>query len=988
MTAATTLEPQTGPASARLEQELTRTIKAQGLVIWLDADGNYKRFAASLRERAEAGAFPFPVVRFDGSFLELMLKLEGFGNGLFPEKALIHMPGFNEQSIAETPLYELFRAGKRYRKALDTLVEEACVGVVRPEEGRRLRETKPTLEEADRWLERAQSGQKDSFLMGLEQQSPEALLVDLLSSSSRLSEELKEPRHVEQLLSYLGRALGLPADWSAFVGAKEGEGPARPSDVRFAFLSWLMAVEFVTDLSEPPVMGALRAVEQLDKSHRQLCRKLVAQARDQFADVYRLLATQFEDLLVQERQGHQPEALGSIDTFRFEEAAIRGAALSAIQLSNWATAAHYASERRPDACFWVKHDVSREHTWELIRLAADFGGALEAAEKGLAGCASLEEATNRYQGALHRVDHCHRHFEQRFFRLHSVELEDEAALREARDAVRREYRKWADGLARGFAKLCSDFGPLPSADLRQRAVYEQFVHPLIERGQRVAFFMVDALRYEMAEELKVFFEGNKYKVSLKARLAELPTVTAVGMNALAPVSAGGRLRPVLKGREFLGFRSGDQFTVSAPGDRVRAMESRSVGGSAVNLDLAQVADASDSELRRLLSPKKAPPLIVVRSLELDDAGEKGFHLGTFEQTLVQIYRAVQRLQQAGIAHFVLAADHGFLLQDPTAQMVEYGDAPKRRHVLSSQRSGMADALEVPLSALDYDVDSEEFLVLRRDTAVWKVKEKMAPFVHGGNSLQERVIPVLCLEKESKVGASTASYEVVATALSPEGGRERLELRVRLQRKSSGLLSFAGPRRISLALRVVGRDGAALSALPQLIDVTPPGKLETGSVWVPPNADAVTVAFAIEGEVDEKVRVEVYHPDAVESVTPKIVEGWFNMRRNRWLGKPSEAPPPTSRSAPTQSEAGMAEQADAAARGDWSSGIDDDGFRAVFELIERQESVNEEELQRVLTIPRRVREFARKFDELSRLVPFEVQVTTTGGMKCYVKKERK
>ena len=85
---------------------------------------------------------------------------------------------------------------------------------------------------------------------------------------------------------------------------------------------------------------------------------------------------------------------------------------------------------------------------------------------------------------------------------------------------------------------------------------------------------------------------------------------------------------------------------------------------------------------------------------------------------------------------------------------------------------------------------------------------------------------------------------------------------------------------------------------------------------------------------------------------------------------------------------MAEQAAAARRADWSGGIEDDGFRRVFETIERQESVNEEELQRILQNPRRVRAFARSFDQLSRLVPFEVQVATLGGMKSYVKKDKK
>lgn len=991
------------PASALLELELKREIKEKGLVVWLDADSNYSAFAAKLAERSRSGEFPFPVFRFDGSFLELMLSLEKYENGLLPDKLLIHMPGFNEQSVAETPLYELFRAGKRYRKALDTLIEEACVGLVRPEDGKAFREKKPSLEQADEWLSQVHVSAQDRFLIGLSARSLEAVIADLLTKGSPLQRDLTEPGHAAQFVDHLTKALGMPLGWPGFVEAEDKETKlVRAIDMPLVALSWLMAVEFVSDLATAPVMPELAVVRQREKTTIERCRKLIAGVRAQFPNEYRTLSGQFEDMLIQERQGHQAEVLGSIDTFRFEESAIRGAALSALQMGSWEAAAGYAQEREPEACFWVRHDKNRERTWELILLGAEVGRALQSAQNRLKGCSSLEEATNRYRDSLYRVDQAQRQFEQRFHKVHGTELEDDAALRDARETIRREYRKWADALAFEFAQLCEDFGPLPSLDLRQRQVYEQFVHPIIEGGNRVAFFMVDAMRFEMAEELKLFFESKKYLVSLNARLAELPTVTEVGMNALAPVSQNGRLKPVVSQRSFEGFRSGNQFTVKAPADRVKAMETRSVGGPGINVELSQITDSSDAELKRLLRTKNESPLIVVRSLELDSAGEKGHHLGTFEHTLGQIREAVQRMQQLGIANFVLAADHGFLLQDPTAQLIEYKDGPKRRHVLSSGPSGMMDALEIPLSALDYDVDSDAYLVFRRDTAIWKVQEKIAPFVHGGNTLQERVIPVLTLEKRSRAGASTAQYEVVATALPAEGGRERLELKVRLQKQTSGVLSFAGPKRISVALRVLDRDGLPLSAIPQVVEVRPPGEFESGSILVPPGSDAATVVFTIEGETDERVRVEVYHPDGTEKVTPKTVEGFFEMRRNRKLGPVKDSAPPSSRAAPssrrtssvlpsqglTQSESGMAEQQSAAALAGWADGILDEEFRRVFELIESQESINEHELHLVLKSARRVRAFARNFDALRAWVPFEVQIATVGGMKSYVKGDKR
>ena len=46
----------------------------------------------------------------------------------------------------------------------------------------------------------------------------------------------------------------------------------------------------------------------------------------------------------------------------------------------------------------------------------------------------------------------------------------------------------------------------------------------------------------------------------------------------------------------------------------------------------------------------------------------------------------------------------------------------------------------------------------------------------------------------------------------------------------------------------------------------------GRFSLPPNGESAVVEFELEGETDERLRVEVYHPDAVEDVAAKVVEG--------------------------------------------------------------------------------------------------------------------
>lgn len=57
-----------------------------------------------------------------------MLALEAYGNGLHPEHVLVHLPGLNQETAKETPLFEPHKAGAVFGKSLGTLVREAARG--------------------------------------------------------------------------------------------------------------------------------------------------------------------------------------------------------------------------------------------------------------------------------------------------------------------------------------------------------------------------------------------------------------------------------------------------------------------------------------------------------------------------------------------------------------------------------------------------------------------------------------------------------------------------------------------------------------------------------------------------------------------------------------------------------------------------------------------------------------------------------------------
>lgn len=957
-------------ASETLVQEVKHKVRENGLVVWLDAEGTYGGLADALA--AGSFGFTYPVVSYRGSYLELMLALRNYGNGVRPEHLLVHLPGLNKDTVKETPAYELAAAGKVYERNFGTIVREAAVGVARPEDVETfLRTPGLTLAQADAWLEAQSATPRDGLSLLIESLGIDDTVMAVLSRDPRVATHL--PAGADTLLSFLEKSLGLDAAWRRF---RLGDAELRPEAAATLVASWIMAVEFVHDLQEEPVTAELRRLRSLGPVAKQ-SRKLAAMFRERLPDVYEELEGDLQRVIAEERTSHRAEMLGSIDTFRFEEAATRSDALDALRKRDWDRAHKYAVDRTTEACFWVKRSAALQRTWELIRLAADAGRAI-AQSKGLERCASLDEATARYADKLAVVDRAHRAFEQRSHALLASDLDDHEGLLDARMAVRRAYRDWANAVNRSFYELCVARGPLPDRNLRQRGIYEEVVQRSRDEGMKTVFFMVDALRFEMAQEFGKQLEREKYRVRLDARLAELPSETAVGMNALAPVVEGGKLDAVLRNGAIAGFRRGE-FAVTDPTSRVRAIADRSLGKQPpIDLDLERFADMSLTQLKRLLAGKG--PLVIVRSRELDNAGENNLHLGTFEQTLVLMKSAMALLSQAGMERFVITSDHGFLLQDSTVENEDFGKdkrAAARRYAILEAPSGKPDVLEVRLSALEYVAPKDLYLVFAPDTRLWKTQEVVQPFVHGGNSLQERVIPVLQVERSAPRGKTTSKYEVVATPEPSHLGRQRLKVAVRLQNLETASLGFEGPKTISLALRVPGRADLALT----LIAVEPPGELSSGRVLVPPNRGEAIVEFEIEGAVDDRVRVEVYHPDQVAEVTPKIVEGFFDVGKLRRAKKTSDTPPPASADVQT---AAATPKADAAKN--WEELVADEAYRRVLRIVEERRSINEEELQQVLGSPMRVRAFARNFDKLVVLLPFEVKVLTVNGMKVYSRKD--
>jgi hypothetical protein len=89
------------------------------------------------------------------------------------------------------------------------------------------------------------------------------------------------------------------------------------------------------------------------------------------------------------------------------------------------------------------------------------------------------------------------------------------------------------------------------------------------------------------------------------------------------------------------------------------------------------------------------------------------------------------------------------------------------------------------------------------TAPFDKGDRSMSFVHGGNSLQERVIPVLTVVHRAAAGGTTLEYRVSAKQLDDVAGMHCVEVKVAVSAQHA--LDFGSPKELDLALRALDAD---------------------------------------------------------------------------------------------------------------------------------------------------------------------------------------
>ena len=959
-----------GLVSRSLESELCSLIQKHTIVVWLDAGCAYNDFVDSLIELHTEGDPPYAVKAFRGSHLQLMFDLQMLSSGSSRHPLLLHMPGYNSDSIRQTPVLEMYLAGRRFEKRLSTLVTESATGRVPPEQIRDfLSAGEPTLADADHWLADVLSSGGSSILTELQSITPHALLDDLVSTareSGSIASRINDGQSAGPIWNRVAAMLGMPDIWR--IDLLGDSTVLRSDDMAIAIAGWAMAVEYVHDLERKPVDPHLSVAVNLAKPLKEACCELLGHLRSKHSKFYATTADEIENFLDAERVSATAEDLGKIDTFRFEEERILDGTLAALEKEQWELAAAWASRRIEGESFWLRDQPERRSVWQLLLSAALVGCAVDNAGSTIGNVHGHEDVIDAYIARGAAVDRAHRHLEQQRRSLLYPSLPKFDQVRERLNRIRETWRDWADAWALDFGAVCKSHGFLPPPKYRQRDLFDQVVVPLCQGSESVAIFAVDAFRFEMAAELFAEIESARGTTAhINARLAELPTITSVGMNALAPVSNSGKMRPSINGSRIQGFHTG-QFLVKDPESRKRAMHERVGGRTCPHLTLEEIGQLDTKQLRRKIAGAK---IVYVHSQVIDNAGEKDLGPVVFDYAMQNIRAGWQLLREAGVKQFVITADHGFLLKDGVSEVQAHGRKvdPRRRHILRSPSAQHTGELHVPLADLGYE-GCEEHLMFPETTAAFDIGDKSLNYLHGGNSLQERLIPVITISHRIALGGQNLKFLFASVQrLEPVGGWHCVTATLKLASEHSSL-GFEEDLAVEVGLRVVDEDDVTL----ELCQVRGDAQLKSRSI-IAKVGSPFELFFRLTGSKDSRSRVEFYHPAAEADVQPAVVADRFTVTV---IGHSSPAQEVEKKNEPPAVEI---------AADSWVNEFDDEGVRRFFNHLEKHGTVTDEEAQNLLGSPRKARRFASLFESYAARAPFEARIDVVGNVKRYVREQR-
>jgi hypothetical protein len=746
--------------SSFVHKKLIDLLNDRRIVVWYDAERDFRAFADAFNApNCEVLSAETSVLKTRRRADEVYRLMNESENPTERDRCLlIYIPkrrGATENEKMRDPFEVYAMAGAAFGATEDQRIESLA------------RQTMPQMAEEITRLFR--EGRPDVALLdGLEKGQRWPLLSDVfrtettpdvialaLCDMAKAKEVDDRPGCIEELLRF----------FESVVGFKPASESRKWKTLRPKAAEYVLFSEFVIDLpnGEPDALSAVpRARADAKSVVCAACDRLRADSG--LREIYTELAQKIEnDLRLSEIMPKNFDP-GERDTFPFEERQLLARAVESVVGRELAAAKRVIENRKRS--IW-RRDPQRSPAWTTLERTVTLVEAASTVSHALSDKKNLGGLVAAYtEGGWSDLDRASRLFETAL-----TACPDEEGLAPLVELGRRRYREVISKMQDAFLAAVQVEGWPPDGAPRQTRIFDDHIAPVLERRERIAFFMVDSLRYEMGCDLGEVFSGHG-EVQVRYAAGVVPTVTITGAAALMP-GADGIFR-----------------LVERDGGLIPALGARLLRTSADRMKLLaeiygdRLFETTMDDL--LGAPKKVAAglthveLLVVRTQDPDSIGE---NLGSWRarrylsEVVGDIASAIRWVVSHGFNRVVITSDHGHMMlpeippgdvvQSPAGGWLE----SKRRCRLGSGLSGTSGTITLKAGHVGIKGDLQEICL----PIGFRVFSDGPSYFHGGLSLQEAIIPVIIYRAEQDSPAP--------------GGKPEIEIRYRSEKFTSRVIGL-------------------------------------------------------------------------------------------------------------------------------------------------------------------------------------------------------
>lgn len=506
------------------------------------------------------------------------------------------------------------------------------------------------------------------------------------------------------------------------------------SEAQWKLWTYLLFSEFVFDLPTA-LPGELKSIPMAPKEMQEkiymVCDKLRNQVN--LRDLYVRMARKITEALHLDEHFARAKHLGDRVTFRFENGVEYERFINYLKEGKTLEAQKMFEKNQNDV--WAQEDTEVATFWNLAKQGLRL---VDCIHRGIKSDGTLKDLVDWYAESGCEADGAFR----KFMTDQETAINLPKAVKGLKEYVITVYREFTERGVKPYQEKILELKD--DGTLRNQGAVEK-VYPALRNGKRVVFVMVDAFRYEMAKTFCKSLESSyPERITCEPRVSVLPSITRFGManhlGDIKMVEEDGKLMPKI-----------DDDIIALPDDRIAYMRQHT-GAEVQDIRLQDwdMNDVNDNT-----------QLLVVRSTDIDAAGENLNGLPDMERELIRLAHVLDDCRRLKFDEAILVADHGFMLQ-PSFRDGDLIQKPAGSDIIVTESRMLAgnlndspDTLSFTPKQLGVDAEVMKFCYAKAFT----VFSRGDVYYHEGLSLQENIVPMVSVKLQQQKERSKFNLEL-------------------------------------------------------------------------------------------------------------------------------------------------------------------------------------------------------------------------------------